>query len=199
MNYSEIDWDQEPPEDDEILSAWQAVSLTLVDSTNDALLAVEAALASTHVNGWAKVRQFVLGENAVLHWFLSRNRWDEAELFRQVFSRPEVMPEFAELGAINKKIDQFEMRPPFSGLGDLASNIVNGGAYTRYQGSDEEVFQLMENFQRDGVGAKTSQTTVWCSWEAWAEGFHDIAWDGTYIFFAKPTGRMTIVAFTDTD
>ena len=199
MNYNETDWDQEPPEDDEVAPAWKDVELSLVTPTSEALLSVEAALASTHVNGWVKVRQFELGYNAVLHWFLSRNRWDEVDLFRQLFSRSEVMSEFAELGAINKRVDQFEMRPAFGALGDLASNITQGGAYTRYSGSDEEVFKLIADFQRDGVGAKTSETTAWCNWEAWADGFCGIAWDGTMIFFAKPTDRITIVAFTDTD
>ncbi len=199
MNYNEIDWDEEPPEDHEVLSAWKDVELTLVNPASEALSAIEMALSSTRRNGWAKVRQFALGDNAVLHWFLSRNRWDEADLFRQLFSRREVMSEFAELGAINKKIDQFAMRPPFCALGDLAACIAQGGAYAQYSGSDEEIFELIADFQRDGVGAKTSETTVWGSWEAWADGFYEIAWDGTMLFFARSTGHMTIIAFTDTD
>ncbi|MEL6541669.1 MAG: hypothetical protein AAFQ34_09715 [Pseudomonadota bacterium] len=198
MGYDQIDWDQERPTAEAVQEAWKNLSITPMAPTKP-LTDIEEALSQTRLNGWVICRQFELGESEVLHWFFTRNRLDEADFFSEFFNRNEVKAQVAKVGQVNDLLRAFEMRAPFTALGTLTDEISSGGAYEEYDGSVREVLALMSRFAGDALDEALSQTPAWTNWKAWAEGFCDVAWDASFLFFHKEAARVTLVLMTDTD
>jgi len=199
MNYNEIDWTADRPDTNAFAADWAKTVITPVQPTDSRLKAVVEALESTHVNGGAEVAQFRLDTAEAVFWFLSRNRLKENSFFNLFFSDPSVLKAIPAISAPNELVSEFAMEGSFTAVGRLAHIISQGGAYKRFAGSDAEVLRLSLNFADGAFGGRFSTTLAWVNWSAWSPLFCDIAWDGTFLFFDKTEGLITVLIITDTD
>ena len=79
----ESDWNQERPTSSEIQNLWDSVVFEEVPFMNEASEKLLAELNKTHLNGDAKLVRCKFINHPVLHWFVSRNRFDEISFFEK--------------------------------------------------------------------------------------------------------------------
>ena len=199
MNYDEIDWTADRPDADAFASDWNATIISLVQPTDSRLAAIAQTLESTHVNGGAEVAQFRLDTKGAAFWFLSRNRLSEVNFFKLFFSHPNVVQAFPLISPPNELVSEFAMEGSFTAIGRLAEIMSTGGAYKNLKGKDADVWRLALDFADGAFGGRYSTTLAWVNWSAWSQHFCDVAWDGTFLFFDKVAGMITVLMFTDTD
>lgn len=199
MDYNAIDWQVDKPGLEDVVRDWERTVITVVEPTDSRLLAVAKALEGTHVNGGAEVAQFRIDAVDAVFWFLSRNRLAEMNFFTRFFSDPRVMQAFPLISAPNSLVEEFQMEGSFTAIGRLAETMSGGGAYVNMKGRDAEVSSLASDLAQGAFAGQYSATTAWVNWRPWCEWFCDIAWDGTFVFFDKAEGLITVLIFTDTD
>lgn len=86
--WNEIDWSQPRPSVSELISSWPRLRWEPRTPESPALGAYLAEVARTHANGGYLLGQWRAVEYSdVAQWFISRNRLDEYELFRLLFTR----------------------------------------------------------------------------------------------------------------
>jgi len=201
VDYSNIDWDQDPPDRAGFIAAWDRAVVTPIQPLDPRLAAVAQALGESHVNGGGRVAQFRVEAEGALAWFLARNRLNEHGFFDRFFRHPHVvaaLPEAAGRTAERGSPD-FTLENSFVNFGRVAVCISEGGAYRRFAGSDEEALRLAEAFMRAAFGMRFSEASAWVCWKPWSDWFRDVAWDASFFWFDPRTGVATILLITDTD
>ena len=84
--------------------------------------------------------------------------------------------------------------------GSLVQILINGGAYNKWQSSEDEARSLARNFL-DLVAAEKYRSRVSGIrfYSAWTDWFYDVAWDSTFVIFNAATQKWWLLCTTDTD
>ncbi|MGH6617696.1 hypothetical protein [Sphingomonas sp.] len=201
MDYRAINWEAERPELTAFIRDWDGTVITAIEPLDSRLTAVQSALVASHVNGGARVAQFQINAAPAVFWMLSRNRLNEYDFFERFFRHPNVVAALPEIVGPTMTITptEFAMEAPFVVYGRLAGSISSGGAYRRFDGTDEEALQLADAFVAAAFDKRFTETTTWTSWKPWSDWFYGITWDASFFWFDTRTGVVTILLFTDTD
>jgi hypothetical protein len=164
-----------------------------------------AAIASTHVNGGGLIGRFkALAYSDVTQWFMSRNRFEEYELFRTLFASTAFRRQLPEL-EVPGELERVPggLTEEWAGSlmldGAWAGLLVSGGAYERFAGTAREAKQLAAAATHALIGDRFEDFRVDVSDGAWTPWFADVAWDRTYVLTDTRNAEVTVLCVTDTD
>ncbi len=200
-DYGEIDWQQDKPTSAKLEADWPNVRIELCGSADERLTGIVEELRHSHVNGGALLGRFSIEVSPTWRWYLSRNRFDEAEFFLRFFQHPSVKQTLPELGDSSASRGDlgFSMEQPHVLTGRLAGTIANGGAYRAFQGTDKELLRLVGSFTDAAFEDRYSDVLTYVSFAPWSPWFKGVAWDASFFWFDKKTGVVTSLLVTDTD
>ena len=139
-----------------------------------------------------------------MQWFMSRNRFDEYELFRLLFSS-DVFREALPALAVPQKLDRVAagLEQQWAGAltldGAWAGLIMQGGAYERFCGTAREAKNLAAQAVNALIGDRFEDFRVDLSHDAWTPWFKNVAWDHTYVLTDTRNAEITVFCITDTD
>ncbi|NKJ42915.1 MULTISPECIES: hypothetical protein [unclassified Novosphingobium] len=199
MDFRDIDWQSDCPDPIAVASDWDRTVITPIRQTDEKIRSVVRALVSTHVNGGAKIAQFEIDAAPAVRWALSRNRWNEFDLLGRFFRHTLVKEILPPVERIKPTICAFQMEGTLTAFGRLADWIREGGAYRKFNGSDEAALKLATGLMESVCEKRFSETNTWVNWMPWTDWFLDVAWDGTFLWFDTRRGIATVLMVTDTD
>jgi hypothetical protein len=198
----EPDWNQERPETTAtaIRALWEDLRIEPCETNESAVERLLVALRKTHVNGGVAFAMFRLASNPILHWFISRNRWDEIEFPEHFLKSPEVVTALPDVckDAVADTFG-FEWGSAFTLSGELARILSDGGAYKKHEGGPGDAHAIAEGFRKWLFGDRFDEVLVLKSFKPWSAWFYDIAWDGTWLIVDKRQSKVIVLAVTDTD
>lgn len=202
----EIDWEQDRPDDDEVIAWVQAQTnlFTPVDMSSAALdellKGLNAAFTSKyHPDGGARFAAFNFAYDPRLHWFVSRHSAEEigfieALLHSSVFQTalPEITPEEMEI--------KWERGSTYTFDGVLAGLIVSGGAYYQYTGTGRQAKDLGMRVCDSLFGDRFEEVDIYLTLQHWSSWFKGIPhWNYTYVGIDRREQRVWVLCITDTD
>lgn len=198
----EPNWKQERPSIRECLDFWKSRQVfkrkDLSGSGIDRLLSEMNRIFS---NGGAKFGCFSFEADDLLHWFVSRNRYDEIYFFENLLASTafrEVFPDVQPYSTPTESL-KWEWSNSYVLGGDVAHGLMTGGPYEKFKGTGEEAMEIGRQFTRDLFGERFEDLQIFKHYGPWSEWFCDIAWDGTWIGVdAKEMHAWTLFQ-TDTD
>jgi hypothetical protein len=197
----EPDWNQERPTEQEIADMWKTITFIPFSLNSKVKDDMVAKIESILVNGGCIFKSFKITENKVFDWFVSRNRLDEANFFSEFLTAKEVTAELEDyIGKIYvDRLDKLEWGNAFTLDGELASLLVTGGAYERFQGTPKAAKNLAFQFCKELYEERYTDVLIYRSYEAWADWFMEIAWDTTWFILDKTNRVIHLLCVTDTD
>jgi hypothetical protein len=201
MTYLEPNRNQERPTDADVRSALASIRISSWPLAAPALDELLDALRQTHANGGALFARFRLPEHPILHWFGSRNRWEEIGFFEYFLSSEpvrQVLPEL-QLRSVSAAHLGFEQVSSSSLDGELAQILVDGGAYRRFAGTPQEAKRLTERATYALIANRFDEVVVYRSWKPWSPWFYDVAWDTTWLGVDRRYRSIWLLCVTDTD
>lgn len=193
-------WKQERPLPPSIDKAFAAAPFSRVEFRDPAHDELLSDLRPTHANGGAEFAAFELQHDPVLHWFVSRNRFDEISLFERLFVSQlfsAALPDVEVTGAVPPI--QWEWSTSYMLDGDLAGTLVDGETYKRSKRSGREAKVLGQAVCDALFGARCDEVMVFRTHKAWCSWFYDIAWGRTWVVVGKRLRHISVLAVTDTD
>jgi hypothetical protein len=200
-NMLEPDWQQERPDSAAIIDMWKQLDFHnhLFESSSVVTQLLES-FKDTHSNGGAFFGCFSFEYHPVLHWFLSRNRWDEIE-FPEHFLKSHALKErFPELcRSISTEAFGFEWGSSYTIAGYLAQSLANGGAYEKFKDGPAGAYYLTNWFCNWLIEDRFEDVIVLRTYNPWSGWFYGIAWDQTWLIIDKRNYRVWLLAITDTD
>jgi hypothetical protein len=200
MNMLEPQWKQERPDFVARQKLWEKAVFeadTLSSPIVDELL---RELGNTHVNGGALFGRFCFLDDPVIHWFISRNRFDELDFFEHFLTSDavrEVLPSLKAPASLNSI--KWEWWSPYLLGGDLARTLMFGGAYRKYEKGGRSAKDLGEGVCSDLFGDRFEDVRVLRTGDAWSGWFRKIAWDMTWVGVDKRDLKIWVLCLTDTD
>src|SRR5687767_6371980 len=141
-------WDQERPTAADIDQMWRELGVTVEPIQDPAIDEFLHHIRNTHVNGGAEFACFRLFASPTFHWFGSRNRLGEINFFNRFLSLPiidEALPAI-KLGESRISDTGFEWSNTLTFDGELALNLVSGGAYHKFNGSARAAKEIGARF-----------------------------------------------------
>lgn len=203
--WNEIDWDMPRPSLDELIASWTHLRWDARDLDEPALDRYLDALAATRTNGGYLIGRWQAVEYSdVTHWFASRNRLDEYELFRTLFASSAFrrrMPDLrvpGDLARVPGGLTE-QWAGPLMLDGAWAGLIVTGGAYGRFDGTARAAKEIATAATDALIGGRFEDFRIDLSHEAWTPWFADVAWDTTYVLTDMRHAEVTVLCATDTD
>ncbi|MCA9176210.1 MAG: hypothetical protein KDB14_17105 [Planctomycetales bacterium] len=95
--------------------------------------------------------------------------------------------------------EDWQLTNPLAMEGDLAYQLLMGGAYDSFEGGLEEARSLARAFIDSLLDDRVLQASAaWCH-APWTPWFADVAWDTTYLIRDMEARRFTLLAITDSD
>jgi hypothetical protein len=200
------DWLQSPPNQPpptfaEIVDVWRSAGIEPDPTASPAIDTLLDALRATNANGGAVFARFRIGTSATLQWVAARNRWPDYGLLDSFLRSPPVRLALPEL----KVGERLRAKPTWtekSALtlgGELANELVVGGAYVSFQGPAAEAKAIGEAFCAALFGDRFGDIQLYETRTPWAPWFFDVAWDGTWIIVDKRERAISLLCVTDTD
>lgn len=98
----------------------------------------------------------------------------------------EVKPNFIEINIVDFKTK-------------MINNLIEGGAYSKYNGNLNELNKIIEDFCITISDEHMNETKIYYSSKSWNKWFGDINWDSTYVFINKYSKKFYILCITDMD
>lgn len=83
--------------------------------------------------------------------------------------------------------------------GELATILLHGGAYKRFEGTIDEAREIGKGVVVAMLADRILNCCVAVSGKAWNSWFFDVAWDSTFIICDHPTNAYWLMCITDTD
>ncbi len=187
------------------MSSWSSLRWVPRNPESPALTAYLAEVAHSHSNGRYLFGQWRAVEYSdVAQWFISRNRLDEYELFRLLFTSDVVrqtLPDLAVPAILGRDVGGLRQHPAGALVLDglWAHLISGGGAYQRFAGTAREAKTLAAAAVDALVGDRFEDFRVDITHDAWTPWFHGVAWDSTYVLTDLRDAQITVLCITDTD
>jgi|GEM_PF-667593 hypothetical protein len=203
-NFLEINWEQERPDAIATDAFWSELKITQLLIDTPAIHNTLAEFRRIFTNGGAEFACFELPDDAVLHWFASRNRLEEMDFFRRILVTPVVRGSALQLKIPETITVDLELKTVFSFTlgGQIAAILRYGGAYTGggSKSSDRELKNIGDGFCESLFDDRYSEILVQSSGEDWSPWFHEIGiWNSTWFGIDKRLRRFWLLAVTDTD
>lgn len=195
-------WEQERPSIRECLDFWKNRQLFKkqdVDGDNIGNLLSEMNIIFP--NGGAKFACFSFEVDPLLHWFISRNRYDEIYFFENLLASKafaDAFPGVQPYKTPNESL-KFEWSNPYVLSGEIAHTLMTGGAYKKFKGAGEKAMEIGRLFASDLFGKRFEDIQIFKNYEPWSKWFYDVAWDGTWIGVDTKESCIWILFQTDTD
>ena len=194
----EPDWNQERPSFSEISLFWKGDVFTNISYSNADIENVIIELEKSHVNGGCKIFCAEYIEHPTLHWFVSRNRFEELEFFEHYFKTESFRNNGIKFDLKKDKLE-WEWLSPFILDGDIARTLKSGGAYEAFKGSGKEAKDLGVKFYEALFGDRYEDIELFKTYEPWSNWFYDVAWDQTWVCVDKQRSLIWAILLTDTD
>lgn len=161
-------------------------------------------LGRTHINGGALLQGLAVErDDDVLHWFASRNRFDEYGFFEALIGSDTIRAARPELRVPRPLPADLGFKQSWSGTltldGELAGTLVLGGAYERFRGTPTQAKQVGAAFVDAIVGERHAEFRVYRSIQAWSPWFCAVAWDTTWLLIDQARREVILLCITDTD
>jgi len=197
----DIDWQEGKPTLARLEADWPAFGIDVRDAADDGLTGIVEALRASHGNGGALLGRFSLAAPPRWQWYLSRNRFEEADFFARFVRHASVRQALPELGnpSANHSGLGFGMEQPHVLTGRLAGTVAEGGAYKRFRGSDNDLLRLVRAFTAAAFEDRYSDLLTYLSCAPWSPWFRGVAWDASFFWFDTRTNVATTLLVTDTD
>jgi hypothetical protein len=138
-------------------------------------------------------------------WFRTSAKVFEYESFRCLLDSAAVRTALPELRIPEpypiSSPPEFPQNPPGTLTldGEIAGNVVAGGAYERFRGTAKEAKQLATAAVSELTQDRHEDFNVFVSFEPWTPWFYDVAWDCTWIMVDRRLREATLLVATDTD
>jgi hypothetical protein len=198
-----FDPDAPRPSLSELIGSWRTVHWEQVPILPSALDAYIAEVRSLYTNGDCLVARFrAVSYSNVTGWFVSRWMSEEYELLRLLFESQAFRGAFPLL-QVPERLDRVPgglVREHMLMLdGHLAQILVQGGAYTTFQGSAARAKDIATAAVDAVTGRRFEDFEVHVSQAPWTGWFCDIAWDQTIVVLDRRNAEITVICATDTD
>jgi hypothetical protein len=138
-------------------------------------------------------------------WFRTSAKVHEYESFRSLFGSPGLRNALPELAVP----EPFPISSPpefpqsYGDLltldGEIATNLVRGGAYRRFSGPATEAKRIASAAVAEWTQDRFEDFQVFGSDAPWTPWFYDVAWDHTWILIDRCNREATVLCATDTD
>lgn len=201
MSWVDVDWNHQRPSDTSVRHMWNGVELLPNLEPIDAIDQYVALMRESNVNGGAIVARFNMSCNRDFDWFASRNRWTEIDFFSNFFTHLTVREQLASVvDGLKTEINQlFEWRSSLTLDGELARNLVFGGAYKKFDGTALEAKQIGIEVCKGLFGDRFNDVEVFATNSPWSSWFMDVAWDSTHLIIDRRNRNVSLIMSTDTD
>lgn len=203
--WDEIDWDAPRPGLQELIDSWASVKWEVSSINEPDLDLYVDELAAVMTNGGVQLGRWKAVEYSdVTHWFMSRNRLEEYELHRLLFSSASFSQLLPEL-QVPTKLDRVpgSLAEQWAGAltldGTLAGLLVSGGAYEKFDRATVEAKEIAARATHALLQDRFDDFRVDVSHSAWTPWFCDIAWDSTYVLTDARHAEVTVLCVTDSD
>lgn len=203
--WNSIDWDQPRPSLQELVSSWPHLRWEKQALPDEALQPFLDEVRRTHSNGGCLLGRWRAVEYPdVAQWFVSRNRFDEYELFRLLFESETFRGTLPELD-VPLTLDRAAagLKEQWAGSlmldGAWAGLILQGGAYERFRGTGREAKDLAARAVHAMIGDRFEDFRIDVSYESWTPWFANVAWDRTCVLTDTRNAEITVLCITDTD
>ena len=193
----EPNWNQERPSYSEVQEFWIGDVFNETSVKIDGASKVRDELRSSHVNGGCEIFCAKFINHPVLHWFVSRNRFDEIAFFEKFLSS-RIFIERQITFDFDSNLD-WEWSSSYILDGDIAKTLKSGGAYKAFPGSGKEAKTLGQMLCTDVFEERYDDIQVFKTYKPWSDWFYDVAWDQTWIIVDKRRLLIWAILLTDTD
>jgi hypothetical protein len=200
--WTEVDWEAPRPTLDDVLTSHRRIRFTRATVNSPGALRLVDTFRSILTNGGAHIAAFTVDDvDDTAHWFLSRNRFGEYGFIKQLLTSDALtsaLPDLVPIDA-NPMDANFEESSALLLDGQLAGALVWGGPYGKFDGSEAEAKRVGVEVCSELIGDRYEDFRVDRSHGSWADWFHAVAWDCTWVITDKRNERVTLLCITDTD
>ncbi len=196
----EPDWNQERPSLNDAIAIWKQPIFTSAPIENGSVEELLTGFRATHVNGGAAFGRFKFANIPNLHWFVSRNRFDEIQFIEHLLCShafKEALPEIKSPKALEPL--KWEWWSTYLIAGDWARTLMVGGAYEKFKGSGREALTIGEKARFALFEDRFEDVQIFRAWVPWSDWFYDVAWDMTWVGIDKRDLSAWVLCLTDTD
>lgn len=197
----EIDWSARRPTPDEVERSWRDLSFAAAGSCGPSARSLVQAFRDSYSHGDALCAKFkIVNMNPVGSWFLSRNRLHEYDFPSRFISSAGVSAALPQLGeTVPYDISLTRSMAPLMLDGDIARQLHNGGAHSRYDGRAADAKKLAQDFVAELTDDHYENFSVHTTSETWSRWFGSPVWSRTWIVTDKVAHEATLLAVTDMD
>lgn len=203
--WNDIDWEQPRPSLQQLIDSWALLRWEARALNKPDVDRYLAEIARTHIDGGYLIGRWkAVAYSDVTQWFISRNRLEEYELIRELFSSQIFNEQLPEL-LVPEKLERVPagLKEQWSGSlmldGAWAGKIISGGAYKSFDGTAAEAKRLATAATDALIEDRFEDVRVDVTHEAWTPWFADVAWDATYVLTDTRNAELTVLCVTDTD
>ena len=165
-------------------------------------------LVTPDLGGLVVARFRATSYDSALHWFVSRNRFDEYDFFRILVSNPTVRASLGELQIPDNMVDNPDqlLEPldperisPLVLDGELAQMVFEGPVYGNGTVTAIQAKALGARVATDLLEQRFDDFRIFRSTAQWTPWFGGIDLNRTYFLIDMPSAEVTMVCFTDED
>ncbi|MHA4847825.1 hypothetical protein ACX0G7_26905 [Flavitalea antarctica] len=193
-------WDQVRPADKDLLTLWDDITITSVETFSQAAETFMQNIKDTHTNGGGLLHRFKLSGNLNFAWFASRNRLDEIGFSENLLGRPELKNyrDNLQIALVKPAVKVIRNASDIYDLpGQLARILGHGGAYKNV--SSEVAWKIATDFVKEEFQNRFDEILSISTYIRSADWFYDISWDFSVMLFDKRKSEITFIDITDTD
>ncbi len=176
---------------------WSDVHYAEQPLSDPRLEAYLAALRPLYANGRVLLRCFQPTDTVAFHSASRHDLRGFDHLLSAFLCAPTVQIFLSELHIPSPlKLPDYYYYSAYELEGALIMTLVQGGAYKRFAGAEDEARRLSRDFVT-AIGHEHAQ--VFKILGAWTDWFCDVAWDSSFVILDAQRMRWWILCMTDTD
>jgi hypothetical protein len=196
----EPDWNQERPSLIDATAIWQDSVFASAPVCSSGIEELLKEFRATHVNGGAEFGRFTFAIIRNLHWFVSRNRFDEIHFIEHLLCSNafrETLPQIRS--PISIEPIKWEWCSPYLIAGDWARALMAGGAYKSFNRGGRAALTIAERARFALFEDRFEDVQIYRASVPWSAWFFDVAWDMTWVGIDKRDFSAWVLCLTDTD
>jgi hypothetical protein len=196
----EPNWNQERPSLADALGIWKQPVFTSAPIENASVEKLLTELCATHVNGGAVFGRFKFANIPNLHWFVSRNRFDEIHFIEHLLCSDAFRVTLPQIKS-PKTLEpiKWEWWSSYLIAGDWARTLMTGGAYEKFKRGGREALTIGERARFALFEDRFEDVQIFRAWVPWSDWYYDVAWDMTWVGIDKRDLTAWVLCLTDTD
>lgn len=200
-SWTQIDWDAPRPDTRALEVSRRALRFVPVNGQPDSATVLLREFRSLLTNGGAELAMLAIeNHDRTTQWFLSRNRFEEYGFVRCLLDSTGLSAALPQVPAdALAEQDRFAESSPLTLDGEIAAQLVWGGAYGRFQGGGARAKRLGTAFCADLILDRYDDFRVDVSDGAWSSWFQSPAWNHTWVVTDRRLRQVTLLCLTDVD